>query len=399
MTTAFKYTICDPLGNTQQGTLEAEDQDDAAQQLRRGGYVVVDLEEDLGELSLFAKPVRKNDIIYLTNQLAIMVDTGITLSAALTAIIAQEQNPSLKQVLVGLRSGVESGEDFSTVLARYPKYFDRTYVSLIRVSEATGSLAEMLDRIAKYLRKQLETRNKVRAAMAYPTVMLVMAIGVTIFLLAYVLPKFTPIFETRDIKLPAPTRFLMAASTMLLDHWHWWLAGAVACVVGLVLGKRTEQGRQVGDWIKISLPVLGTAMRKVIISRTVRTLGVMVHGGISMLDAIRLSADVSGNFFYEKLWLKVLADVTNGSEIHAALAGSPLLPATLVQMIKSGEETGKLDKVLERVSDYYDEEVETSLKAATSIIEPLMIAAMGVVVGGIGLALLLPVFSLSKPPT
>jgi type IV pilus assembly protein PilC len=349
------------------------------------------------EISLFPRPVRKNEIIYVTTQLAIMVDTGVTLSAALGSILQQEQNPTLRRVLSELRSAVEGGEDFSGALARYPKYFDNTYVSLIRVSEATGSLPEMLERIASYLRKQLETRNKVRAAMAYPAVMLVMAICVTIFLLTWVLPKFTPIFDSRGLELPTPTRVMMGASNVLIGYWYFWLAGAVSVIVGAVVGKRTEPGRQAWDWIKISLPILGGAMRKVILSRTIRTLGVMVQSGVSMLDALRLAADVSGNYHYQRLWLAVLADVTNGREIHAALAGSPLIPATLVQMIRSGEETGKLDAVLTRVSDFYDQEVETALKAATSLIEPLMIAAMGAVVGGIGLAMLLPVFSLSKP--
>ncbi len=354
-------------------------------------------DEAPGDFSLFPRPVRRYEIIYVTNQLAIMVDTGVTLSAALSSILEQEQNPTLRRVLTDLRGAVEGGEDFSAALARYPKHFDHTYVSLIRVSEATGSLAEMLDRIALYLRKQLDTRNKVRAAMAYPAVMLVMAVCVTIFLLTWVLPKFTPIFETRNMELPTPTRVLMTASDALLGYWYLWLGGAVAVVAGFIYGKRTEPGRQAWDGVKISLPVLGTALRKVIISRTIRTLGVMVSSGVSMLDALRLAADVSGNYHYERLWLRVLNDVTNGSEIHSSLAGNPLFPATLVQMIKAGEETGKLDAVLTRVSDYYDQEVETALKAATSLIEPLMIAAMGAVVGGIGLALLLPVFSLSKP--
>jgi type IV pilus assembly protein PilC len=353
--------------------------------------------EPEGEISLFPRPVRRNEIIYVTTQLAIMVDTGVTLSAALGSILEQEQNPTLRRVLAELRSAVEGGQDFSDALARFPKYFDHTYVSLIRVSEATGSLAEMLERIAAYLRKQLETRNKVRAAMAYPAVMLVMAICVTIFLLTWVLPKFTPIFDSRGLELPTPTRIMMGASNVLIGYWYVWLAGAAALIVGAVVGKRTEPGREIWDRFKISLPILGGAMRKVIISRTIRTLGVMVQSGVSMLDALRLAADVSGNYHYERLWLAVLEDVTNGSEIHAALAGSPLIPATLVQMIRSGEETGKLDVVLTRVSDFYDQEVETALKAATSLIEPLMIAAMGAVVGGIGLAMLLPVFSLSKP--
>ena len=371
---------------------------DAADRLRFGDEPEAPPGDAESDVSLFPRPVRKYEIIYLTNQLAIMVDTGVTLSAALGSILEQEQNPTLRRVLTDLRRAVEGGEDFSAALARYPKYFDHTYVSLIRVSEATGTLAEMLDRVALHLRKQLDTRNKVRAAMAYPAVMLVMALCVTIFLLTWVLPKFTPIFESRGMELPTPTRVLMTASNVLIGYWYLWLAGAVGLIAGFIFGKRTEPGRQAWDWVKISLPVLGTALRKVIISRTIRTLGVMVQSGVSMLDALRLAADVSGNYHYEQLWLNVLEQVTNGSEIHAALAGNPLLPATLVQMIKSGEETGKLDAVLARVSDYYDQEVETSLKAATSLIEPLMIAAMGAVVGGIGLALLLPVFSLSKPP-
>lgn len=369
----------------------------AADRIRFGDEPEAPPSEGEGDLSLFPRPVRRHEIIYVTNQLAIMVDTGVTLSAALGSILEQEQNPTLRRVLTELRTAVEAGEDFSTALARYPKYFDHTYVSLIRVSEATGSLAEMLDRIAIYLRKQLDTRNKVRAAMAYPAVMLVMAVCVTIFLLTWVLPKFTPIFETRNMELPTPTRVLMTASDALIGYWYLWLGGVVALIAGFIYGKRTEPGRQAWDGVKISLPVLGGALRKVIISRTIRTLGVMVSSGVSMLDALRLAADVSGNYHYERLWLRVLDDVTNGSEIHASLVGNPLFPATLVQMIKSGEETGKLDAVLARVSDYYDQEVETALKAATSLIEPLMIAAMGAVVGGIGLALLLPVFSLSKP--
>src|SRR5262245_53989192 len=186
--------------------------------------------EPSGDLSLFPRPVRRQEIIYLTNQLAIMVDTGVTLSAALGSILEQEQNPTLRGVLGQLRSAVEGGDDFSTALARYPKYFDHTYVSLIRVSEATGSLAEMLDRIATYLRKQLETRNKVRAAMAYPAVMAVMAIGVTIFLLTWVMPKFTPIFDSRGLKLPKPTQFLLTASNLLIGYWYFWVAGAVALI-------------------------------------------------------------------------------------------------------------------------------------------------------------------------
>ncbi len=170
-------------------------------------------------------------------------------------------------------------------------------------------------------------------------------------------------------------------------------------MVGFIYGKRTEAGRQAWDWIKINVPIVGPMFRKVAISRSIRTLGTMIASGVSMLDAIRLSAEVTGNYYYEKLWLEVLDQVTGGKQICETLRRNPLFPPVLVQMIASGEETGKLDLVLERVSNYYDQEVEMSLKTATSLIEPLMITMMGFVVGGIGLSLLLPIFSLSRNPT
>jgi type IV pilus assembly protein PilC len=330
--------------------------------------------------------------------LAIMVDTGITLSAALGGIIEQEANPTLKKILRDLHQAVEGGEDFSTALARYPRQFDRTYRALMKASEATGTMGPMLDRVAAYLRKEMETRAKVRAAMAYPAVMMVVATGVTIFLLTYVLPKFTPLFKSKGTALPVPTRVMMALSDAMLGYWYFWLAGAIALVVGFLLGKRTDPGRQALDGLKIHLPVLGGMFRKVTISRSIRTLGTMLTSGVPIMDAIRLAAEVSGNVHYEKLWQQVLDQVSTGSRICDVLRGKALFPRVLVQMIASGEETGKLDVVLERVSTYYDSEVESSVKAATSLIEPIMICIMGVVVGTIGLALMLPIFSLSKQP-
>ncbi len=395
---SFQYRVRDPLGKTHQGTLEAPSLDDAKQQLRRDGFQVVDLDEADADEDLFPRRVSKHDVIYVTNQLAIMVDTGITLSAALSGIVDQEPNPTLRKILTDLKASVEGGEDFSAALARYPKLFDRTYVALVKASEATGTLGSMLERIADYLRKEVETRSRVRAAMAYPTVMMVLAFGVTIFLLTYILPKFMPLFKSKKIDLPGPTWLMITVSNVLLGYWYLWLAGLVLLVLGFLFGRRTEPGRRVLDYAKINLPIVGPMFRKVIISRSVRTLGTMLQSGVPFVDSIRLAGEVSGNVYYEELWREVLDEVTGGKRICEVLGGNPLFPRVLVQMIASGEETGKLDKVLERVSTYYDREVETSIKAATSLIEPIMIAVMGVVVGTIGLALLLPIFSLSRHP-
>jgi type IV pilus assembly protein PilC len=395
---SYQYRVRDPLGNTHQGALEAASLEDARQQLRRDGFQILDLDEAEGEGELFPRWVSKKDIIYVTNQLAIMVDTGITLSSALGGIVDQEPNPSLRKILADLKASVEGGADFSAALASYPKLFDKTYVALVKASEATGTLGNMLERIADYLRKEVETRGRVRAAMAYPLVMMTLACGVTIFLLTYVLPKFTPLFKSKKIDLPRPTWLMMAVSDALLGYWYLWLAGLVLAVAGFLFGRRTEPGRRMLDFVKIHLPIVGSMFRKVILSRSIRTLGTMLQSGVPFLDSIRLAGEVSGNVHYEELWQKVLEEVSGGRRICEVLTGNPLFPRVLVQMIAAGEETGKLDKVLEKVSSYYDREVEISIKAATSLIEPIMICVMGVVVGTIGLAVLLPIFSLSRHP-
>jgi type IV pilus assembly protein PilC len=395
----FAYQARDPLGELIEGTLDVSSREEAMAKLKREGLAVVELEEDAGGgMDLMPRRIRQADIIFATSQLAVMVETGITLSAALGSIAEQETNPALNRVLMDLKTAVESGEDFSTALSRHPQHFDKTFVSLIKASEQTGTLGQMLDTVANYLRSQLETRHKIRAAMAYPAVMAVLALGVTIFLLTYILPKFEPLFSRKGVKLPQITIMMMSASKVLLDYWQFWLIGAIALVLTYVFGRNTEPGRKFLDWLKIHVPIIGTMTRKVTLSRSVRTLGTMVASGVSMLDAIRLTADVSSNWYYEQAWLRVLDRVTEGQRISESLQDElSLFPPTLIQMVGAGEETGKLDVVLGKVSSFYDREVETSLKATTSMIEPLMICAMGVVVGTIALGLLMPIFQLSRP--
>jgi len=396
--TTFSYRVRDPMGRTREGSIEAVSSEEARQHLRRDGFHVLELKSAEEFRSLFPKRITRQDLIYVTAQLAIMVDTGITISTALSGIIEQETNSALRKVLQGLKEAVESGEDFSAALARYPKLFDKTYISLVKASEATGTLGAMLDRVAAYLRKELETFNKVRAAMAYPMIMMVLATGVTIFLLTYVMPKFMPLFKLRHTQLPAPTIVMMSVSDAMLNYWYLFLGVVATIVGGFLYGRRTPSGRRMLDWIKINCPVVGTMFRKVTISRSIRTLGTLLASGVPVIEAIKLAKAVAGNYYYEAIWQKVLEEVTGGKRICEVLRNTPLFPNVLVQMISAGEEAGKLDVVLEKVSTYYDNEVETTLKATTSLIEPLMIAMMGVVVGTIGLALMLPIFSLSRQP-
>lgn len=393
----YQYKVRDQFNKLHEGNIDADSPEAAAQELRQDGFAVLELiESDDDAPSLFTRGVTRNEVVYFTNQLAVMVDTGITLATALDGIATEERNPTLRGVLKDLKKSVEGGEDFSVALAKYPKLFDKTYVSLIRASEATGALGSMLQRIADYLRKELETRGKVRASLAYPVIMLVLAIVVTLFLLIYILPQFSPMFLSKGITLPLATVVMMGISDALLNYWWAWLVGGTALVGGFLHGKRTEPGRKIWHKLLIALPLVGPMNRKVVISRSIRTLGTMLTSGIPMLDSLRLSSEVSGNYWYEELWKNVATQVTSGSQVCEALRGNPLFPPMLIQMISAGEQTGRLGPILERVSNYYDSEVDNSLKSVTSMIEPLMITVMGGVVGSIGMALLLPIFKLSS---
>ena len=394
----LEYKVRDPMGRILDGTLAALSADDAREKLARDGFHVIQVRAsgDDAVPDLLPKRIRRKDIIYVANQLAIMVETGVTLAAALSGVAEQEENPTLKKLLLELRQRVEGGEDFSTALANHPKYFDKTFVAMIRASEQTGSLGAMLERIANYLQKEQETRAKVRGAMAYPLAMLLIAIGVTVFLLTFVLPKFQPLFNREGFELPTPTVVLLAVSGVFTNYWIAWVVGLLTVTVSFLIVRRTERGRSTIDWIKLRLPVLGSMNRKVALSRSIRTLGSMVQAGVSVLDAIQLSAEVCGNVHYARSWQRVLDRITQGDKICDCLRTDPLFPNTLVQMISAGEETGRLDHVLGKVSDHYDAEVDAALKTTTSLIEPIMITIMGLVVGGIGMGLMLPIFKLSS---
>lgn len=395
---AYAYRARDSFGKVIEGTIAAADAADATQQLRRDGLAVLDIaDEEDNDLPLLGGRISRRDIANVTTQLAVMVDTGITLSSALAGLMSQEQNPKLKHLMQNLQTAVEGGSDFSSALQNHPQYFDPTYIALVRASEASGTLGEMLDRIAEYLRTRIESRAKVRAAMTYPAVIATLAIGVTIFLLTYIMPKFEPLFASKKADLPQMTVVMMAASKILVNYWYAWLLGLGAAIVGFVLWKRTESGKRTWDGALLYFPLLGPLSRKIILSRSISTLGTMIAAGVSTLDALRLCGESAGNHVYGELWENVRERVMGGDQICDALSNNPLVPGTLVQMIASGEQSGRLDDVLQRVSTFYDREVETSLKTATSLIEPIMISIMGVIVGTIGLSLLLPIFSLSRP--
>ncbi|HID22882.1 MAG TPA: type II secretion system F family protein, partial [Planctomycetaceae bacterium] len=346
----FAYQAREPNGQIRSGEITAPDAGEAARQLRNEGLYLLSVQPisggGAGGLAVFCRRVTRSEIIYVTNQLAVMVDSGVPLADAVQGLAQQATNPTLADVLFAIHRDLESGEDFSSALAKFPKYFDRTYVNLIKASEASGTLAAMLDRIATQSRNELETLQKIRGAMIYPAAMLVMCVGVCIFLLTYVFPKLLPMFAGREEEIPKPTRMLMAVSEVLRHEWYFVIIGGFLLISFVLYGRKQPWGRRFLDWMWLNLPIWGTLTRKVAISRSVRTLATTVNAGVPMLDALQLCAGVANNVFYERTWLDVSEKVTGGKQIHEALAGNDLFPDTLVQMIASGEKTGKLGHVL-----------------------------------------------------
>ncbi len=397
----FTYQARDTTGRIREGELSAADADEATRQLRQDGLYLLSLAETAEKsnhagMQLFQKRIARSDIIFLTNQLAVMIDAGVPLANALEGLARQSDHPTMKSMLERIEGRVQAGDDFSVALSEYPKQFDKTYVNLVRASEASGTLAQMLERIATQTQDELETRQKVKGAMMYPAAMLVMCVGVCIFLLTYVFPKLMPMFATRHVDVPLPTKLMIAISVGLTSYWYAVVAAAVA-VIGLLLWMRKQTwGRTTFDWCWLHTPVLGPMLRKVAIGRSLRTLATTINAGVPVLEAIELSAGVSNNVLYERCWMHVGEQVTAGKQIHEALEGNTLFPQMLLQMIACGESTGKLGEILDKVGEFYEREIANAVKAATSLIEPIMVCVMGSVIGTIALAMLLPIFTLSS---
>ncbi len=340
-------------------------------------------------------PSRK-DILHFTRQLAVMVRAGISLQDALEGIGEQQDNQKFRVVILDLKTRIEEGNSFSQALAEHPTIFNNLYINMVAAAEASGSLSDMLQKLAEYLDQEAETRSQVKGAMVYPIIICVMAISVTIFLLCFVLPRFTMIFRGKEHLLPMPTIMLMATSAFLR---HWWYA--IIPVVGAALWGfhffiNTTAGRLWWDKTKLVLPLIRTLCRSLYITRGLHTMGVLTQAGVPILNTISITAHISGNVLYKNMWLFVYEEVRQGKKIASSLAQSRLMPSSVVQMIRSGEDSGNMAEVLKDISDFYARELKTVIKAVTSMIEPIMIVCMGCLVGFIAMSIILPIFKMSS---
>ncbi len=341
------------------------------------------------------KPTQKH-VLDFTTQLAVMIRAGIGLRMALEGIAEQTTHAKFKRVILGLKSDVESGKQFSDALARHPKLFGPLYVNMVRASEMSGSFGSMLDRIAAYTAQQIETRKMVIGAMIYPGVIATMAVGVTVFLLTFVLPKFGSVFEGKEDALPWATIFLMDLSAFFREQYILLLIIAVVVIGGLFAFGKTSMGAYWFDLLKLRFPIMRRMFRALYISRSLQTMGELINAGVPMLDTLAITGDISGNRLYKSLWRGVYGAVKQGKKIIQPLQKSNLLPHAVVQMIGAGEESGKLGEVLDEIATYYAKQLREAIKAVTSMIEPLMIVIMGSIVGFIAMAIILPIFRMSQ---
>ena len=400
----YRYELKQSSGQVSAGVIAADSLMAATQLLRnQGGYILsltaVTQNSARGLGKLFSLSVQTGpsarDIHNFTCQLAVMIKAGISIRAALDGIVDQVENAKFRAVLTQIKRDVEAGKPFSESLARFPKIFSPLYINMVRASELSGAFGAMLERVADYLSQQLETRAQVRGAMIYPLIIAFMAVSTTVFLLTYVLPKFVTIFAGKEAALPLPTKVVLAASDAMRNYWYIIIAVVVAIGWAFFWAINTNWGRARWDRVKLTMPVFKKLCSCLYISRSMHTMGELVNAGVPMLDTISITANISGNTLFKNMWRQVYVAVKQGKKISAPLIRCSLLPKSVVQMIGSGEESGKLAEVLGDISVYYQKELKNVIRTVTAMIEPLMIVVMGFIVGFIAMSIILPIFKLS----
>jgi type IV pilus assembly protein PilC len=384
-------------GREIRSAVEAASEQAAISALLNRNLLVVSIQEKLGKKGKTGGGrVSLQELVIFTRQLATMVDAGLAMVTSLQGLAEQTTNKIMRDVIKDVCSRVEGGDSFSEALQKHPKTFSRLYTCMVSAGEKGGLLAEILARLATYLENSARLRKKIKSAMMYPTAVTVVAIGITIFLLVKVVPVFGEIFSGFGAKLPAPTQFLINLSNFVKSYLLVILGGGGGLVYGWLYFIKTPAGREFWDSRRIKLPIFGSIAHKICLARFTRTFASMVRSGVPILEVLSIVANTCGNVIMEKAIKVAAGDIERGDGISTALGKHPIFPAMIIRMITAGEQTGKIDDMLERISDFLDEEIETTLSGLTSLIEPILIVVLGVIVGGMVICMFLPIFKLSE---
>lgn len=391
----FEYKGKSVSGTAVQGNLKAKNRVDLERMLRANRILVTSVSKKPSDLNIrIGTGIKKVHISRFTRQFATMISAGLPMVQCLDILAQQMEAPEMRKIVGEVKESVQSGTTLSEALRKHKKVFDDLYVNMVEAGEIGGALDTILVRLANYREKADSLARKVKGAMVYPIVVSIVALGVTIAMLKFIVPVFAKMFSDLGAELPGPTQVILGLSDFINDYFSYMILGIVALVVAVKLYGRTSKGRLNIDRFKLMVPAIGTLIRKSSVARFSRTLGTLISSGVSILDALDTTARTAGNRVVHDAIKKATISIAEGDTITGPLKESGVFPPMVVQMISVGEKTGGLDEMLNKIADFYDEEVDAAVTALTSLIEPVVIVIMGAVIGGILIAMYLPMFDI-----
>ena len=396
MAITFMWKGRSPDGEILSGEYVTENKQELINYLRKRKIIITSLKEKSKEFSLKLfenKNVSVKDMGVFTRQFATMINSGLPMVQCLDILSEQMEKEYFKKIVSTVKTDVEGGSTLSDALGKHA-VFTELYVNMVDAGEAGGILDLILNRLAVYLEKADALARKVKSALMYPTVVCVVATGATIFMLVFIIPTFARMFQDFGGELPLPTKIVMTLSTFLRTKWYLLVGGTTAAIILFKRFKATETGQMKIDQLMLKIPVLGTVIRKSAVARFTRTLGTLVSSGVPILNGLEITAKTAGNKVVEKAVNATKESISQGNTIADPLKASGVFPPMVTQMISVGEQTGALDEMLDKIANFYDDEVDTAVEALTSVIEPVMIVVMGVIVGGMLISMYLPMFKL-----
>lgn len=402
MPTMYAYKAQDEKGKLKSGKLSAANAEAAVRELKTKGLKPVTLEEtESGGVNAEVRipgitdRVSPKEVAVFSRQFATMIASGLSLLRALSILAEQTENTTLAEVILEVKGDVEKGESLSQALAKHPKVFNQLYVSMVRAGETGGLLDDSLKRVADTLEAQVALKNKIRSAMMYPVAVAVLVVIITAAMLIFIVPMFEDLYaDLGNASLPLPTQVLLSISGFLTTYWYIAVIGLVLGIFGFRRWKKTESGRRAWDSFKLRMPIFGKLMHKSALARFSHTMAALTRTGVPILQAMEIVAETSGNAVVEEAVMASRSSVSEGESIAKPMAERKVFPPMVVQMVAVGEETGALDTMLEKIGEFYDDEVETMVEGLTSLIEPLLVVVIGAVVGGMLIALYLPMFNI-----
>ena len=399
----FDWEARSKAGSAQKGVMEAASAAMVEAQLKRYGFSGISVKEQGKGLSMELKipglggpkKIETKDLVVFTRQFATMIDSGLPLVQCLDILGSQQENKTFKEILIKVKESVESGSTFADALSKHPKAFDQLYVNLVAAGEVGGILDTILSRLAAYIEKAMKLKKQVKGAMVYPITIMSIAVIVVGVILVFVIPTFAKMFADFGGGLPAPTKIVIALSNFLVKY----IVVIIAALFGIkwAIGKyyATPKGRKVIDALALKAPIIGPLVRKVSVAKFTRTLGTMISSGVPIMDGLEIVAKTAGNKIVEEAIYNVRQSISEGKTIAEPLAECGVFPAMVVQMISVGEATGAMDAMLNKIADFYDDEVDDAVGALTSMMEPLLMVFLGTTVGGLVVAMYLPIFKLA----